>query len=83
MTEFGSITSFDSGAGRGTITPEKGGAALSFRTSDLAVTSVAPVAEQRYGYDVRKAGDGKSYAINLRQQNKSDTHKEQAEAQKG
>ncbi|MDX2210774.1 MAG: cold-shock protein [Sphingopyxis sp.] len=83
MTEFGSITSFDSSAGRGTITPEMGGAALAFRTSDLAVTSVAPVAEQRYGYDVRKAGDGKSYAINLRQQNKSDTHKEQAEAQKG
>lgn len=83
MTEFGSITSFDRSAGRGTITPEMGGAALSFRTSDLAVTSVAPVAEQRYGYDVRKAGDGKSYAINLRQQNKSDTHKEQAEAQKG
>lgn len=68
MTNFGKIKSYDSGKGMGTISPESGGDALSFRKSDLQQQSQVPQQDQRYGYDVKNADGGKRYAINLRQQ---------------
>ena len=84
MTEFGQIQSYDSGNGRGTISPEKGGDALPFRKSDMQQQSQEPQQDQRYGYDVKDADNGKRYAINLQPQpDQGDVRKEQARAQQG
>lgn len=83
MTDFGNIKSYDSGKGVGTIAPEKGGDALPFRKSDLQQQAQEPKQDQRYGYDVKSANDGKRYAINLQQQGDANAHQEQARAQQG
>ncbi|TNE29483.1 MAG: cold-shock protein [Alphaproteobacteria bacterium] len=68
MTHFGTIKSYDSSVGTGRITPEKGGDALGFRKSDLKEGSDAPKPDQRFGYEVKDAENGKRYAINLQAQ---------------
>ena len=83
MTDFGKIKSYDTGNGRGTIVPEKGGDALPFRKSDLQQQAQEPQQDQRYGYDVKSADNGKRYAINLHQQGEADIQQEQARAQQG
>ena len=83
MTNFGKIKSYDSGNGRGAIVPEQGGDALPFRKSDLQQQAQEPKQNQRYGYDVKDADNGKRYAINLRQQGEAVSQEEQARAQQG
>ena len=84
MTDFGKIKSYDSGKGTGTITPEKGGDALPFRKSDMQQQGQEPQQEQRFGYDVKNADNGKRYAINLQSQpGEGDVQREQAGAQQG
>lgn len=83
MTDFGTIKSYDSGKGHGTILPEQGGDALSFRKADLQQQAQEPKQDQRYGYDVKKADNGKRFAINLHQQGEVDIQQEQARAQQG
>lgn len=83
MTDFGTIKSYDSGKGHGTIVPEQGGDALSFRKADLQQQAQEPKQDQRYGYDVKEADNGKRFAINLHQQGKADIRQEQARAQQG
>jgi CspA family cold shock protein len=84
MTDFGRIKSYDNGRGAGTITPDKGGDALPFRKSDMQQQGQEPQQDQRFGYDVKNADNGKRYAINLQpQQGEGDPQQEQARAQQG
>ncbi|MFN2100924.1 cold-shock protein [Altererythrobacter sp. MF3-039] len=84
MTHFGKIKSYDNGKGTGTISPEKGGDALPFRKSDLQQEAQVPKQDERYGYEVKDANNGKRYAINLAaQQGEPAAQKDQANAQQG
>jgi CspA family cold shock protein len=84
MTHFGKIKNYDSSIGKGRITPEKGGDVLSFRKSDLKDEASVPQQDQRYGYDVKDAENGKRYAINLAAQlDEASAQQEQARAQQG
>jgi CspA family cold shock protein len=84
MTHFGRIKNYDSSIGTGRITPEGGGDVLSFRKSDLKDEANVPKQDQRYGYDVKDADNGKRYAINLAAQlSEASVQKEQARAQQG
>lgn len=84
MTLFGKIKSYDSSKGTGTISPEKGGDALPFRKSDLQQEAQVPQPDERYGYEVKDADNGRRYAINLApQQGEPNVQKEQASAQQG
>ena len=65
MTSYGKIKSYDSNAGIGMITPEKGGDALPFDKADLQQQAQVPRADQRYGYDTRQVDGGKPRATNL------------------
>lgn len=65
MTYYGKIKNYDSSIGKGRITPEQGGDVLSFRKSDLKDEAKIPQLDERYGYDVKDADDGKRYAINV------------------
>lgn len=67
MTDFGKIKNYDRNKGSGTIAPEKGGETLSFGKGDLQQEAAEPRQGQRYGYDTRKADDGKMQATNLHQ----------------
>ncbi|MEL6707546.1 MAG: cold-shock protein [Pseudomonadota bacterium] len=84
MTYYGKIKNYDSSVGKGRITPEKGGDVLAFRKSDLKDEANAPKQDERYGYDVKDADNGKRYAINLHPQTaESNEVKEQAGSQAG
>lgn len=92
MTDFGKIKSYDTGNGEGTITPEQGGDVLPFRKADLQQQAQEPKQDQRYGYDVKNAENGKRYAVNLQPQGEaqsqqapggSETLQEQASSQQG
>ena len=84
MTHFGKIKSYDSGKGAGTISPEKGGDALPFRKTDLQQEAQVPQQDERYGYDIKEANNGKRYAINLSPQHgEASVQQEQASAQQG
>jgi cold shock protein len=83
MTDFGTIKSYDRDRGSGTILPEQGGDALPFRKSDLQQQAQEPRQDQRYGYDVKNADNGKRYAINLKAQGDAQLQQEQARAQRG
>ena len=63
-----SLRTTDSSIGKGRITPEEGGDLLSFRKSDLKDAAKVPQQNDRYGYDVKNADDGKRYAINVHPQ---------------
>lgn len=84
MTKFGKIENYDSSIGKGRITPEEGGDLLSFRKSDLKDAAKVPQQNERYGYDVKNADDGKRYAINVHPQAAAtNTVAEQARNQAG
>lgn len=84
MTYYGKIKNYDSSIGKGRITPENGGDTLAFRKSDLKDEASVPQLDQRYGYDVKDADNGKSYAINVHAQAEtSNTVMEQARNQAG
>ncbi|QIG53747.1 cold-shock protein [Altererythrobacter sp. BO-6] len=84
MTYYGKIKNYDSSIGKGRITPENGGDILAFRKSDLKDEDSAPQLDQRYGYDVKDADNGKRYAVNVHlQAETANTVKEQARNQAG
>ena len=82
MTHFGNITSYDSGKGAGTISPEKGGNVLPFGKSDLQDESQAPKVGDRYGYETNQVDGQPIRAVKLQHQ-QGDLQKEQARAQQG
>jgi CspA family cold shock protein len=77
MTHVGTIKSYDSGKGSGTITPEKGGDALMFGKDDLQTQATAPEQGQRWGYETRQVDGGKPSATNLRRQEQAQGKKQQ------
>lgn len=92
MTDFGTIKSYDSDKGTGTIIPEQGGDALPFRKVDMQHEAQEPRQEHRYGYDVQTGDGGRRRAVNLRlqqqesvqqEQQAEQTHREQARNQAG
>lgn len=84
MTYYGKIKNYDSSIGKGRISPEKGGDELTFRKSDLKDEASVPQQDQRYGYDVKDADNGKRYAINLAAQlDVASVQQEQARNQVG
>ncbi len=84
MTHFGKIKSYDAGKGTGTITPDKGGDALTFKKSDLQQEASEPKQGQRFGYETNQADGGDMCATNLRQQEQGENVKrDQASKQQG
>lgn len=83
MTDYGTIASYDSNKGAGTIKPEQGGDVLPFRKASLQQQAQEPKQDQRFGFDVKSADNGKRYAINLQQQGDEATREEQARNQPG
>lgn len=84
MTNFGKIKSYQIDKGTGTITPEKGGGEPSFRKSDLQQEGQVPQQNDRYGSDIKEAGNGRRYAKNLvAQLGEPSVQEEQARAQQG
>ncbi|MCB2089064.1 MAG: cold-shock protein [Sphingomonadaceae bacterium] len=65
MTHYGKITSYDTATGAGTITPEKGGDALSFAKADLQQQAQIPKVDQRYGYETKQVDGAKPFAVSL------------------
>ncbi len=67
MTRIGTIDSYDSETGSGTIQPEQGGAALRFLKTDLKHQQQAaePQQGQRFSYDTRPSEGGGPCATNL------------------
>lgn len=76
MTYFGTIKSYDSGKGSGTIAPEKGGEPLGFGKDDLQKQASDPVQGQRWGYETRQVDGGKPSATNLRRQEQEQGQKQ-------
>lgn len=84
MTYYGKIKNYDSSIGKGRITPEQGGDVLSFRKSDLKDEASIPQQDERYGYDVKDADNGKRYAINVHPEaGSANIVREQARNQQG
>jgi CspA family cold shock protein len=79
MTNFGTIESYDSSKGRGTIAPESGGTTLHFVKADLRQEAAQPEVGQRFGYNARQVGGSDPQAVNLQQ----DKQQSQAAKQKG
>lgn len=65
MTHYGTIKSYDSGKGSGTIAPEKGGEPLAFVKADLQQEAEEPKVNQRYGYETKQMNGGRPQAVNL------------------
>ena len=84
MTHFGKIKSYDSSAGTGAITPEKGGDALRFKKADLQQEGQMPKVDQRFSYETSEVDGGKKHAVNLQhQQGDGKKQNEQAAKQQG
>ena len=84
MSHYGTIKSYDSSKGAGTITPEKGGDALPFAKSDLQQQAQEPRVDQRFGFETAEVDGGNKRAINLRQQGDAQSQRvEQARNQQG
>lgn len=84
MAHFGKIKSYDSSAGTGSITPEKGGDALRFKKADLQQEGQMPKVDQRFSYETEQADGGKAHAVNLQlQQGDGQSQKAQASKQQG
>ncbi len=77
MTDFGTIKSYNSDKGTGTIVPEQGGDALPFRKADMQQEGQQPRQEHRYGYDVHTGDGGQRRAVNLRPQEQEQVRQEQ------
>ena len=82
MPHYGKIKSYDSSAGTGSITPEKGGDALRFRKADLQQEGQMPKVDQRFSYETSEVDGGRKTAVNLQQQ-QGDAQQEQARDQQG
>ena len=82
MAQYGQIKNYDSGKGHGMITPEKGGNALKFGKSDLQQEGQEPTSGQRFSYDTKKVAGNDDVAINLRQQDQEQDHKQGAQNDK-
>lgn len=68
MKLFGTVQSFDSAKGFGSIKPEAGGDNLRFENSAIKWNRTdSPQAEQRLSYELGTNADGKACAINLNQ----------------
>jgi CspA family cold shock protein len=67
MKYFGTVNSFDTDNGRGTIKPETGGDALRFEKSAFAwdINATPPTTGQRLSYDVGTDSESKPCALNL------------------
>ncbi len=65
MTYFGMIGSYNHRRGEGTISPEKGGKALSFKKSDVQQANQEPQVGQRFTYETYEIYGGKKRAIYL------------------
>lgn len=84
MTLYGKIKSYDSSAGTGSITPEKGGDALRFKKADLQQEGQVPKVDERFSYDTSEVAGGRMSAVNLQhQQGDGQSQKEQARNQQG
>ena len=68
MTHFGKIKSWNNASGTGTITPEKGGEALSFKKADLQQQGQEPKPDQRFGYETQAGDGGKNHAVKMQLQ---------------
>ena len=67
MTLFGTVVSFDTAKGFGSIKPESGGDALRFENSAIRWGRTdSPKANQRLSYELSTNADGNACAINLR-----------------
>lgn len=82
MTHYGNIKSYDSSAGTGSITPEKGGEALRFKKSGLQQEAEMPKVDQRFSYETSEVDGGKKHAVNLQHQ-QDETQNKQAGAPQG
>ena len=67
MKYFGTVNSFDTDNGRGSIKPETGGDNLGFERSAISWDSneAPPTAGQRLSYDVGTNSESKPCAMNL------------------
>ena len=82
MPHSGKIKSYDDAAGTGTITPEKGGDALSFKKTDLQQQGQTPKVDQHYHYETSEVDGGHKRAVNL-QPGDGDTLEDRARNQPG
>lgn len=82
MTHYGKIKSYDSSAGTGSITPEKGGDALRFRKADLQQEGQMPKVDQRFSYETSEVDGGNKRAVNLQHQ-QGEPQQDQASKQQG
>jgi len=68
MKLFGTVKSFDTAKGFGSIKPEAGGDALRFENSAIKwARTDSPKAAQRLSYELGTNADGKACAVNLNQ----------------
>ena len=68
MKLFGTVKSFDTAKGFGSIQPEAGGDALRFENSAIKWDrSDSPKTDQRLSYELGTNADGKACAVNLNQ----------------
>ena len=65
MKHFGTVKSFDTDKGAGSIKPETGGEALSFERSAMSWSGKPPIEGQRLSYDLGTTKDSKPCAVNL------------------
>lgn len=66
VTLFGTVQSFDTAKGFGSIQPEAGGEALRFENSAIRWNrSDSPKPEQRLTYELGASPDGQPCAVNL------------------
>ena len=67
MKYFGTVNSFDTDQGKGSIKPEAGGDNLRFEKSAFAwdIKATPPTVGQRLSYDVGTDSDSKPCALNL------------------
>ena len=82
MTHYGKIKSYDSSAGTGSITPEKGGDALRFKKADLQQEGQMPKVDQRFSYETSEVDGGNKRAVNLQHQ-QGESKQDQASKQQG
>ena len=68
MKLFGTVQSFDTAKGFGSILPEAGGGALRFENSAINWDRTdSPKARQRLSYELGTGKDGEPCAVNLKQ----------------
>lgn len=79
MTEYGTIRSYDTARGTGTISPEQGGDVLPFRKADMRQQGQEPRQDQRFSYITQSGDGGHRRAVNLQAQQDELSGQERAE----